>query len=120
MGSEDCKEPISPAMLADRSPPLATRCPRPSILEGGPSRWIRFADRGPDVLLPTPLLVAEFGFLPPDGSLPADIEGEGEDVEELMPFVWMPGGIGRLILEECDWVEVAEGAMSIPPLYKVE
>lgn len=43
------------------------------------------------------------------------MEGDGEAVDELMPFVWIPGGIGRLILEGCDWVEVAEGAISDPP-----
>jgi hypothetical protein len=49
------------------------------------------------------LLVAEFGaILEPEGSLLADIDGDGEDVEELIPFVWMPGGTGRFIFEDID------------------
>ena len=67
------------------------------------------------MLFPTPLLIAEFGFLPPEGSLPADMEGEGEEVDELMPFVWIPGGMGRLDLDVCDWVVVAEGAIFLTP-----
>ncbi len=46
------------------------------------------ADLAPELLLPTPLLVAEFGgYFAAEGSLLADIDGEGEEVEELMPFV---------------------------------
>jgi len=37
-----------------------------------------------------------------DGSLLLDIDGDGDEVEELMPFVWMPGGTGRFTLEGCD------------------
>lgn len=48
-----------------------------------------------------------------DGSLLLEIEGDGEEVEELMPFVWMPGGTGRLTLDGCDWVAVVEGAISL-------
>lgn len=29
-------------------------------------------------------------------------EGDGDDVEEIMPFVWIPGGAGRLILVATD------------------
>jgi hypothetical protein len=55
--------------------------------------------------------VAEFGGLPLLGSLPADIEGDGEEVEEWMPFVCIPGGMGRFALEESDWTAVADGAI---------
>jgi hypothetical protein len=59
------------------------------------------ADRAPALLLPTPLLVAEFGgYFDPEGSLLADRDGEGVEVEEFMPFVWIPGGMGRLTLLE--------------------
>jgi len=73
-------------MLADRSPTLLFLWPRPSSC-GGASRLVRFADRAAE-LFPIPLLVAEFGAtLEPEGSLLADIDGEGEEVEELIPFV---------------------------------
>jgi hypothetical protein len=42
--------------------------------------------------------VAEFGGLPLFGSLPVDIDGDGEEVEECMPLVWIPGGMGRFAL----------------------
>ena len=59
-----------------------------------------------------PLLVAEFvGYFVTPGSLLDDIDGEGEDVEELMPLVWMCAGVGRLILS--DWVAVAEAEGAI-------
>jgi hypothetical protein len=65
-------------------------------------------------MCPTPLLVAEFGGLPLFGSLPVDIDGDGEEVEECMPLVWIPGGMGRFALvDESDEVDVAEGAMSL-------
>ncbi len=90
----------SPATLADRRPTLLFLCPRPRSW-GGTSR-LRFADLAPE-LLPAPLLVAEFGgYLAADGSLLADIDGEGEEVEECMPFVCIPGGTGRLTLVDCD------------------
>lgn len=57
------------------------------------------------------MLAAEFGGLPLLGSLLAEIEGDGEEVEECMPFVCMPGGMGRFALEESDWTAVAEGAI---------
>jgi hypothetical protein len=56
-------------------------------------------------LFPTPLLVTGFGTtLEPEGSLLVDIDGDGEDVEELIPFVWIPcgTGTGRFIFEESD------------------
>lgn len=58
------------------------------------------------------MLEAGFGeYFAAPGSLLADIEGEGDDVEELIPFVCMPGGIGRLTFEDSDCVAVAEGAI---------
>ena len=72
------------------------------------------ADRAPELLLPTPLLVAELGaYFAAEGSLPADIDGDGDEVEELMPFVLVciPCGTGRLILVDIDWDVVAEGAI---------
>jgi hypothetical protein len=101
-------------MLPDRSPnpTLPFLCPLPSSC-GGASRRERFAERTVE-LFPTPLPVAEFGAtLEPDGSLLADIEGDGEEVEELIPFVWMPGGTGRFILEDIDCIVVADGAICI-------
>jgi hypothetical protein len=96
-------------MLADLKPTLVFLCPRPSSCPGA-SRLTLFAERAPDTLL-TPLLVVEVGgyFALPPGSLLADMDGEGEDVEECMPFVIMPGGLLTLEETDCD-----RGAM-IPP-----
>jgi hypothetical protein len=72
---------------------------------------VRFGGRTAE-LFPTPLLVAEFGpILEPEGSLLADIDGDGEEAEELIPFVWIPGGTGRFIFEDTGWVVVADGAI---------
>jgi hypothetical protein len=66
--------------------------------------------------------VAEFGgYFAPPGSLLADIDGDGEEVEECMPFVIMPGG--RLTLDDSDWT--ALGAILTPkrcslPSYVIE
>ena len=78
----------SPAILADRKPTLLFLCPRPSNCPGT-SRGVRLVARTPVPRLPTPLLVAELGgyFAPDPGSLLADMEGDGDEVEELMPFV---------------------------------
>lgn len=67
-----------------------------------------FAERGP---FPTPLLaLALEGCFGPEGSLPAEIEGEGDEVLE-SPLVWMPGG--RLIFECITVAEAdADGAIS--------
>jgi hypothetical protein len=72
---------------------------------------VRFGGRTAE-LFPTPLLVAEFGpILEPEGSLLADIDGDGEEADELIPFVWIPGGTGRFIFEDTGWVVVADGAI---------
>jgi hypothetical protein len=108
-------------MLPDRSPnpTLPFLCPLPSSC-GGASRRERFAERTAE-LFPTPLLVAEFGAtLEPDGSLLADNEGDGEEVEEFIPFVWMPGGTGRFILEAIDCIVVADGAIRISAPRKMD
>ena len=84
-------------MLEERTPTLPFLCPRPSNWEL-PSRRFRFADRGAEV--PFPLVVAECGAaFAAGGRRPVDIEGEGEEVEELIPFVCIPGGTGRLIFD---------------------
>jgi hypothetical protein len=71
-----------------------------------------FADRDP-LLIPLLVVVVAFmGYLAPGGSLPADIDGDGDEVLEFMPFmplVWIPGG--RFIF---DCTAVAEGAMTAP------
>jgi hypothetical protein len=75
-------------MLPDRnpSPTLPFLWPLPSNWAGA-SRLGRVADRTAE-LFPTPLLVAELGpILDPEGSLLADIDGDGDEVEELIPFV---------------------------------
>jgi hypothetical protein len=106
-------------MLADLKPTLLFLCPRPSNCPGT-SRLVLFAERAPAALLPTPLPVAEFGgyiALPP-GSLLADMDGEGEEVEveECMPFVIIPGGL--LIFTEADTDRgaiVSRSAARCPP-----
>lgn len=90
-------------MLPDRrpSPTLLFLWPLPNSCAGA-SRLERFAERAAE-LFPAPLLVAEFGAtLEPEGSLLADMDGDGEDVEEWMPFVCIPGGTGRFIFEDID------------------
>jgi hypothetical protein len=114
-------------MLPDRNPTLLFLWPLPSNCVDGVSRLVRFAERAAE-LFPTPLLVAEFGAtLEPEGSLLADIDGDGEEVEELIPpipFVWIPkgnpGGTGRFIFEDSDWVAVADGAISISAWCKLD
>jgi len=74
-------------MLADLSPTLLFLCPRPSSCPV-PSLLDLLADRAPELPFPIPLLVAEFGgYFAPPGSLPAEIDGDGEDVEDFIPFV---------------------------------
>jgi hypothetical protein len=42
--------------------------------------------------------LAEFGVCFAPGGLLFDIDGDGDDADDAAPFVWMPGGTGRLIL----------------------
>jgi hypothetical protein len=52
------------------------------------------------------------GWRTADGGGLADIEGEGEDLDELTPFVCMPGGTGRLIFDVMfDCTAVTTGAI---------
>lgn len=52
------------------------------------------------------------GWRTADGAGFADIEGDGEDFDELTPFVCMPGGTGRLILDVMfDCTAVITGAI---------
>lgn len=46
------------------------------------------------------------------GWLLCDMDGEGDEFNDVIPFVWMPGGIGRLILAApfC-WTTGLAGAM---------
>lgn len=81
-------------MLAERRPallwPLPSGCPDRSLrgLLGGR------ADAGA-----VPLAVGGLeGWRTAEGARLADMDGEGEEREAAMPFVWIPGGIGRLIL----------------------
>jgi hypothetical protein len=68
------------------------------------------------VLDPTPFPVAEIGgYFAPEETLPAEIDGDEDEFEALMPLVWMPGGIGRLTLLETVLAAVAEGAIFEAP-----
>lgn len=60
-----------------------------------------------------PLDVGGFdGWRTVDGAGLVDIDGDGEDLEDLTPFVCMPGGIGRLILDVVfDCTAVTTGAI---------
>lgn len=76
------------------------------------SRLVLLADLAPEALVGIALPVAEFGgCFAPEESLLADIDGDGEEDEALMPFVWIPGGIGRLTLPGTVLAAVAEGAI---------
>jgi len=77
---------------------------------------MRFADLDPAPLFPIPPDVRFGEYFAAPGNLLADIDGEGEEVEELIPFVWMPGGTGRLTFEDSDCVAVAEGAIECTAL----
>jgi len=81
MGSTLCGAALSPTTLAERCPALLFLCPLPSRSPDGASLLGRLAARTL-FTFPIPLLVAELGGLPLFGSLPVDIEGEGEDVDE--------------------------------------
>jgi hypothetical protein len=70
------------------------------------------ADRPTELLVTTPLLAVEVGgYFAPDETLVADIDGDGDEVDVLMPFVWIPGGMGRLTLLCTVCAAVAEGAI---------
>ena len=60
-----------------------------------------------------PLAVAEFGVcLEAEGGFLEARDGDGDDLDELTPLVWMPGGTGRLIFEGMfGWTAVATGAI---------
>ena len=101
----------SPTILPDRRPTLLFLWPRPSNCTGV-SRRVRLADRAPEALVATALPAAEVGgCFAPDVPLLADIDGEGEELAALMPFVCIPGGIGRLTLPGTVLAAVAEGAI---------
>jgi hypothetical protein len=83
-------------MLADRRPallcPLPNTCPETSLR----CRLGGRADAGV-----APLAVGGLdGWRPPaeEGARLADMEGDGDERERGTPFVWIPGGMGRLIL----------------------
>lgn len=61
------------------------------------SRRARFTGRTVEAVMDRSL--AEFGacFALVGGFL-ADMEGEGDEFDDVMPFVWIPGGTGRFIL----------------------
>jgi hypothetical protein len=110
-GSATCGMASSPTILPDRRPTLLFLWPRPSNCTGV-SRRVRLADRAPEALVATALPVAEVGgCFAPDVPLLADKDGEGEEVAALMPFVCMPGGIGRLTLPWTVLAAVADGAI---------
>lgn len=68
------------------------------------------------MLDPAPFVVAEVGgYFAPEEILPAEIDGDGDGFEALMPLVWMPGGMGRLTLVETVLAAVAEGAILEAP-----
>lgn len=93
---------MSAASEAERSPALFLKL-RPPWADC--SRRTRLAGRADCGF--APFIVAEFGgFL-------VDIDGEGDDLMELAPLVWMPGGTGRLILDATagGWIAVTTGAI---------
>lgn len=61
------------------------------------SRFARFMGRTVDAVIDRS--PAECGGCFALGGFLADINGDGDDLEGIeAPFVWIPGGIGRLIL----------------------
>lgn len=101
----------SPTTLPDLIPTLLFLWPRPSSCPGA-SRLVRLADRDPGALVAAALPVPDVGgCFTPEEVLFADIEGDGEEVEALMPLVWIPGGMGRLTLPGTVLAAVAEGAI---------
>jgi hypothetical protein len=94
-------------MLADLSPALL--CPRPSICPGGSFRC-RFAGFAAF----WPIAFGGFdGWRAVEGGRFADMDGDGDDLEDMAPLVWIPGGAGRLTLVGMPgWTAVMTGAMS--------
>lgn len=85
--SADIEPKRSPALFLEFLPSID--------VEG--SRRLRFTGRTVDAVMDRSL--AEFGgCLELGGGFFADIKGDGEDVEEETPFVWMPGGTGLFAL----------------------
>jgi hypothetical protein len=60
------------------------------------SRRARWLGRTVEAVMARSL--AELGACFAPGGLILDMEGEGDDVDDAAPLVWMPGGTGRLIL----------------------
>jgi hypothetical protein len=82
-------------MLAERSPALFLE-PRPASPCPGVSRRIRVGGR--IMLFPLGRAEVEGWPLALDGGRFAERDGDGDDLDELTPFVWMPGGTGRFAL----------------------
>ena len=97
-------------MLADLRPallwPRPNPCPEPSLR----CRLSVRADVGV-----VPLAVGGLEGWPPaeGGARLAGMEGEGDERARGVPLVWMPGGIGRLILVETVAVGVATAVGAI-------
>lgn len=71
----------------------------------------RLAGRGGAELAPLDVGGLD-GWRTADGGGFEDIDGDGEDFDELTPFVCMPGGTGRLILDVMlDCTAVTTGAI---------
>lgn len=62
------------------------------------SRRARWLGRTVEAVMARSL--AELGACFAPGGLILDSDGEGDDADDAAPFVWMPGGTGRLILPE--------------------
>ncbi len=76
---------LRPALFLDTRPAICTDA----------SRLGRFGGR--TVVAPPPLAVTNVvGCFALDGGRFAEREGDGDDLEELTPLVWMPAGTGRL------------------------
>jgi hypothetical protein len=86
---------ISAARDAERSPALFLEF-RPAIWTEGSLR-VRFTGRAEGGFVPFGVADVGGGCFALGGGFFADMDGEGDDLDELTPFVWIPGGIGRLI-----------------------
>jgi hypothetical protein len=83
-------------MLADLSPALLW--PRPNTCPEVSLRC-RLSDRA-DVGVFPPAVGGLEGWPAAEGARLTGMEGDGDERERVTPLVWMPGGIGRLILVE--------------------